>query len=49
MPEIKFHKEADEEMKAAATYYEERVTDLGGDFLDEIEQGLSRIQQFPLL
>jgi len=49
MPEIKFHKKADEEMKAAAAYYEKRVTGLGGDFLDEIEQGLSRIQQFPLL
>ena len=45
MHEIEFHKEADQEMKAAAAYYEERVTGLGGDFLDEIEQGLSRIQR----
>ena len=49
MHEIEFHKDADEEMKAAAGYYEEQVTGLGDNFLDEMEQGLSRIQQFPLL
>ena len=46
---IEFHHDADEEMKAAAVYYEERVTGLGSDFLDEIEHGLNRIRQFPLL
>jgi mRNA-degrading endonuclease RelE of RelBE toxin-antitoxin system len=49
MHEIEFHKDADEEMKAAAAYYEKRVTGLGVDFLNEIEQGLNRIRQFPLL
>jgi len=49
MYEIEFHNDADEEMKVVAAYYEERVTGLGGDFLNEIEQGLSRIRQFPLL
>jgi len=37
MYEIEFHHDADEEMKAAAVYYEERVTGLGSDFLDEID------------
>ncbi len=49
MQEIEFHKDADEEMKATAGYYEERVTGLGVDFLNEIEQGLNRIRQFPLV
>ncbi|RJP59650.1 MAG: type II toxin-antitoxin system RelE/ParE family toxin [Deltaproteobacteria bacterium] len=49
MYEIEFHHYADEEMKAAAVYYEERVTGLGGDFLDEVKHGLDRIRQFPLL
>ena len=46
---IEFHHDADEEMKAAAVYYEERVIGLGSDFLDEVEHGLNRIRQFPLL
>ena len=45
MPEIAFHADATEEMQAAATYYEERQEGLGETFLDEIEQGLRRIQQ----
>jgi len=49
MYEIEFHHDANEEMKAATVYYEERVTELGSDFLDEIEQGVNRIRQFPLL
>jgi len=49
MYEIEFHYDADKEVKAAAAYYEERLIGLGSDFLDEIEQGLRRIQQFPLL
>ena len=36
-------------MQAAAAYYEERVRGLGDEFLDEVEHGLRRIQQFPLL
>ncbi|MFQ5900996.1 MAG: type II toxin-antitoxin system RelE/ParE family toxin [Thermodesulfobacteriota bacterium] len=34
-------------MKAASRYYEERARGLGVEFLDEIEEGLTRIQQFP--
>jgi mRNA-degrading endonuclease RelE of RelBE toxin-antitoxin system len=49
MYEIVFHTDAAEEMQAAAAYYEERVSGLGDEFLDEIEQGLHRIRQFPLL
>lgn len=30
---IEFHKDADEEMKAAAVYYEEQVPGLGDDFI----------------
>jgi len=33
MYEIEFHNDADEGIKAAAAYYEERMTGLGGDFL----------------
>ena len=46
---IEFHNDADEEMQAAAVRYEEQARGLGDEFLDEIEQGLARIQQFPLL
>lgn len=49
MYEIEFHHDADKEIKAAAAYYEERLIGLGSDFLEEIEQGLRRIQQFPLI
>ena len=49
MDEIVFHIAAGEEMQAAAAYYEERARGLGDEFLDEVEHGLRRIQQFPLL
>lgn len=49
MHAIEFHTDAAEEMQATAAYYEEQVRGLGQEFLDEIEQGLRRIQQFPLL
>ena len=49
MYEIEFHYAADEEMKTSIVYYEEQAAGLGNDFLDEIEQGLHRIRQFPLL
>ena len=47
MPPIIFHTDAAEEMQAAAGYYAVRTPGLGDVFLDEIEQGLQRIQQFP--
>jgi hypothetical protein len=48
MRQIEFHDDANLEMKAAAQHYEERVEGLGEQFFDEIEEGLCRIQQFPL-
>jgi len=48
MHTIVFHTDAAEEMQAAA-YYAARARGLGDEFLDEIEQGLHRIQQFPRL
>ena len=47
MGEIAVHRNAAEELQAAAAYYEGRVEGLGADFLDEIEQGFRRIRQFP--
>ena len=41
------HPEADDELEAAALWYEERQPDLGKDFLDEFEQTLRRIVAEP--
>ena len=49
MPEIAFHTDAAEEMHAVAAYYEARERGLGDQCLDEVEEGLQRIQQFPRL
>jgi hypothetical protein len=49
MPEIAFHTNAAEEMRAAAAYYQARERGLGDHFLDEVEEGLQRIRQFPRL
>jgi hypothetical protein len=49
MPVIVFHTDAAEEMRAAAASYEGRERGLGERFLDEVEQGLQRIQQFTQL
>jgi toxin ParE1/3/4 len=49
MPEIAFRTNADEEMRTAAAYYEVQERGLGDQFLDEVEEGLQRIQQFPRL
>jgi toxin ParE1/3/4 len=49
MPEIAFHPDAAEDMRAAAASYEGRERGLGDQFLDEVEEGLQRIQQFPQL
>jgi hypothetical protein len=49
MPEIAFHTDAAEEMRAAAASYERRERGLGERFLDEVEEDLQRIQQFPQL
>lgn len=49
MHEIVFHTQAAEEMRAAAAYYEAQEPGLGNAFLDDIEQALQSIQQFPQL
>jgi len=41
------HPEADEELEAAALWYEERQPGLGGDFVDEFERTLRRIVAEP--
>jgi hypothetical protein len=41
------HPEADEELEAAALWYEARQTELGDDFLNDFEVTLRRIIQEP--
>ncbi len=48
MREIEFHREAEEEMRAASRYYEQRVEGLGERFLDAVEDGLDQIKRSPL-
>ena len=44
---IKFHSEAREEFFKAADYYEEQVVGLGDVFIDEVENVLDVIEQYP--
>ena len=48
MFEIVVHESAEEELIAAAVFYESRETDLGGEFLQELSQGFQRITEHPL-
>ena len=48
MRKITFHEEADSEVYEAALYYEERATDLGLAFLDEIEKTSEHILANPM-
>jgi plasmid stabilization system protein ParE len=48
MRKITFHEDADSEAHEAALYYEERATDLGLAFLDEIEKSSQRILANPM-
>jgi hypothetical protein len=41
------HPEADEELEAAALWYDKRQRGLGDDFIDDFELALSRIIQDP--
>jgi hypothetical protein len=41
------HREAEEEMHAAAARYEDRVPGLGLDFLDEVERAMVWVCQHP--
>ena len=44
---IRFLSAAEAELGIAARYYEQQVSGLGSDFLDEIEAAVSRIRTFP--
>ena len=48
MRKVTFHEEADSEFYEAALYYEEKATDLGLLFLDEIEKAVLRILANPI-
>jgi plasmid stabilization system protein ParE len=43
-----FHPEADEEMQAAAYWYEQRTKGLGLSFLDEVQAGIERVATDPM-
>jgi hypothetical protein len=47
MYEIVAHESAEEELNAAAVFYELRETDLGTEFLEELSQSLHRITEHP--
>ncbi len=49
MPEIELHEEADEELKAAAVFYELRLTGLGESFLTRVSESLDLISTNPLV
>jgi plasmid stabilization system protein ParE len=48
MHRIEIHHEAEQEIRAAAQYYEEKLRGLGNQFLDEIDDGLAQIRKFPM-
>jgi mRNA-degrading endonuclease RelE of RelBE toxin-antitoxin system len=47
MYEIVIHESADEELNAAALFYESRETDLGQEFLKELSISFNRIREYP--
>ena len=47
MYEIVVHESADEELSAAAVFYESRETNLGKEFLEELSQVFYRIAEHP--
>lgn len=48
MLEISVHEQADEEIKAAAVYYESLQSGLGEAFLQELAKGFEQVQSNPL-
>ena len=46
---VHFHPQAEAELIAAATWYEEQQKDLGKRFLSSVEDGISRLKINPLL
>ncbi len=47
MHEIVIHESAEDELNAAALFYESRETDLGDKFLEEITLSFRRIREHP--
>ena len=47
MYEIVVHEIAEEDLIAAAVFYESRETDLGNEFLEELSQSFQRITESP--
>ena len=48
MLEIELHQDADDELKAAAVFYELRLTGLGESFLTRVSEGFDLIRKNPL-
>src|SRR5437016_8938487 len=48
MLEIELHEDADEELKAAAVFYELRLTGLGQNFIARVSEGFELIRKNPL-
>ena len=48
MYEIVVQEDADDEIQAAAAFYESRQKSLGDLFLQEVEAGFRKIESFPL-
>jgi hypothetical protein len=42
---VEFHPIADSELRAAASYYEDRVSGLGDEFLADVERGCLRLSE----
>jgi len=47
MKSVRFLAPAEAEMNTASRYYEQQVSGLGHQFLDEIEQAIQRIRSYP--
>lgn len=47
MYEIVVHEAAEEELNAAAVFYESRESDLGNEFLEELSQGFPASENIP--
>ena len=44
---IRFLSPAETELESATQYYDEQVSGLGSEFLDEVELALGKIRKFP--
>lgn len=48
MHEVSIHEDADDELKAAALFYESRESGLGETFLDELASSFRLLREYPL-